>query len=216
MRFDLARGLPTAVRVLHRELGAGRAARVIGALLWRSLGRDPLAETPAGDWDPRAEALSRHQLRPAVRLDDALRDVLGMDEAARVGVLRAVVSETGARFVEAHMPMPTRAAWHAASVAERERFAAGASAPFFNARVGGVSADRSSVRVDVSACRFAELCAALGRPYLAPLFCEADSVWFGRPGARVRLLRTGTIAQGAPRCDFHFVYGDEERPAEPG
>lgn len=209
VRFDLGRGLPTALSVLRRHLSWGRTLRVLASYAMRSL-RDPLRDLPRGGWGPRREALVRHQLRAAVIVDDALRAASGLDAEARLAVLRDVVSETGARFIGANVPMPDPALWREASDEERGRYAGEVVRRFFNADVAELDAGAHHFAFDVTACRFAELCAALERPYLAPLFCEADAVFFERPDAPLSLVRTETIARGGGRCDFRFRLPEPE------
>ena len=201
--FDLVHGTPAALAVLRRHLPASRVARVLASYLVRGL-RDPLRDLPRTGWDARREALVRHQLRAVVRIDDALRGAAGLDEEARRAVLLDLVGETGARFIGANVPMPEPAAWAAAPDEERARFAGAVVQRFFNADVAELDAGEEHFAFDVTACRFAQLCGALGRPYLAPLFCDADAVFFERPDARLKLARTETIAGGGGRCDFRF------------
>ncbi|MEC7362790.1 MAG: L-2-amino-thiazoline-4-carboxylic acid hydrolase, partial [Actinomycetota bacterium] len=59
---------------------------------------------------------------------------------------------------------------------------------------------------DFGQCRFVQLTPPLGRAHHATMFGAADSDFFAREGAPVRLERTGTLATGAPRCDFRFHY----------
>lgn len=203
VRFDLRHGLPTAWRVLRGGLSRGRSTRVVAHLVRHGL-RDPLASLPRTGWGPRREALVRHQLRAAVRLDDALRAASGLDEAERHALLADVIAETGARFIEANVPMPATASWTSASVGERARYTHAVVQRFFNADVADLDAGASHFAFDVRACRFTQLCAALGRPGLAPLFCEADARFFSRPASPLHLLRTETLARGGERCDFRF------------
>ncbi len=206
MRFDLRHGLPTAVSVLRRHLGWGAMLRVLWSYVRHGL-RDPLGELPRGDWGPRRETLVRHQLRAAVLIDDALGTVL--DEPARTSVLTELISETGARFIEANVPMPTAEDWAGAAPAERTRYASAVVQRFFNADVEHLDEGERHFAFEVTACRFVQLCAALERPHLAPLFCEADAVFFGRPESRLRLVRAETLARGGSACDFSFRFVDD-------
>ncbi len=208
IRFDVAVGLPTALSVLRRHLGLGVLLRVGGRYLVASL-RDPLASISTEGWPPARETLVRHQLRAAVRVDDALAAV-GFDLDARLPILRAVIAQTGAGFIGANVPMPTVGAWTKARPEARGRFAREVVQRFFNAETAALETGPSAFAFDVSRCRFAELCRALSRPYLAPLFCEADSVYFERPESPLRLLREDTLATGGARCDFRFRISDGE------
>jgi len=164
-----------------------------------------------------AERLSRRQFRGVALLDAVLREDLGLAEAEALDVLRDLVTETGVRFITRTIPFPSRREWRGAGMGDRERFAGQAARRFFNAEIGRVDHGDGFLEVDVKACRFVRLAREIGRPELAPLFCEADSVLFGRPGAPIRLEREGTIANGADRCDFRFVYEDapSAEPAGP-
>ncbi|MFK7986218.1 MAG: L-2-amino-thiazoline-4-carboxylic acid hydrolase [Sandaracinaceae bacterium] len=207
VRFDLAHGVPAALTVLWRHLSVRQAAQALGHYATRLL-RDPLADLPRTGWGPRREQLVRHQLRAAVRLDDALRSVSGLRAPERREVLRDVIAETGSRFIEANVPMPATETWVAASNADRARYANAVVARFFNADTSALDAGPRHFSFDVGACRFVQLCAALGRPSLAPLFCEADAVFFERPESPLRLVRTETLANGGARCDFRFRFRD--------
>ena len=204
LRFDVTTGMPVAFRVLRRRLGWGRAVRASGTLLRRS-GRDPLAGLPAGCFSPRDEQLTRHQLRSAVLLDDVLRHDLALGDEERLSVLSEVVAQTGARFVARFVPNVRLEQWRQASTDEREGFLRQLLDRFFNMRAESLHTDEATLGFDVTSCRFVELCHALDRPYLAPMFCEADSVRFAEPDSLVSLRRTGTLATGAPCCDFRFT-----------
>lgn len=201
VRFDVTRGLPTALRVLRRRLGPMTLARALGRMVLAAP-RDPLAGVDASGWEADREMLVRHQLGAAVRLDDALMPLLPDQE--RVEIIAEVISETGAAFLESALQMPALDAWSRATGAERRAFLEGTFALFFNMRATAVESTERRLGFDVSACRFAQLTRAIGRPYLGPAFCAADAVYFGRPNAPATLTRTGTLATGGDRCDFRF------------
>lgn len=198
MRF----ALPIAARVLARRLRRRQVALVLARYALASL-RDPLADISTAGWPADREALVRHQLRAAVRLDDATR-ALGLDEPTRRSLVGEIVAQTGARFVASMLRFPEPATWLAASRAERIDYLRGATGRFFNAEMSDMRADDEVLGFDVCACRFVQLTTRLGRPYLAPMFCRADSVMFDRPDAPATLRRTTTLATGGPRCDFRF------------
>ena len=206
-RFELTAGLPAAASILHRHLGLWRAARVLLALAARRH-VDPLAGVPRTDWPALQEDLTRWQLRTVVHVDDVARDVLGLGDDARMALLADLVSEIGARFVEANIPVPDARTWELTSEPDRARFVAGLGARLVNARVANVAVSDRTLSLDVTACRFVELCRAAGRPHLAPLFCEADSKYFDSDRSVLVLRRSGTLARGAERCDFRFRYRD--------
>ena len=189
-------------RVLSRHLGRLRAARALLLLALRSR-RDPLRDLPRL-WDDEQEELSRQQLAPVFHVDDIARDVLGLDDDARMALLADMVGDTGARFVAQNVPSIPPGEWSAATDDERERFAHGLGRRLFNAKLDIQRVHADGLDIDVTACRFVELCRAAGREYLAPLFCEADSRHFDRPESTITLQREGTLARGAPRCDFRF------------
>jgi hypothetical protein len=59
---------------------------------------------------------------------------------------------------------------------------------------------------DVTRCRYAELYRALGIPELgAVLSCNRDAALIEGFNPGVRLVRTQTIMQGAPCCDFRYT-----------
>ncbi len=207
--FDIRHGLPCALRVLRGALGMGGLVRTIGDLAWRGR-RDPLASLPRR-WPADQEWLVRRQLRPVVLLDDVLRLDRKLDEPRRLALLRRVVSETGAQFVATNVPAKAADTWHHSSQQERGRFAVSLVRRFFNVGATAPVVDDYSLSFDVTRCRFAELTVELGRPYLGPMFCEADAVFFARPEVSLSLRRTSTIAEGAACCDFHFRYPEPER-----
>lgn len=203
LRFDVTTGLPVAFGVLRKRLGWGRAVRA-AALLLRRGGDDPLAGIDSGDFSPRDEELTRHQLRSAVLLDDVLREDLALDAQERTAVVQEVVAQTGARFVARFVPPVGAERWKHASPRQRVAFLRQLTERFFNMRAERLETTETSLGFDVTACRFVELCHALGRPHLAPMFCAADSVRFAQPGSPVELRRSGTLATGASCCDFRF------------
>ncbi len=139
-------------------------------------------------------------------LEDIARDVLRLDDEARQHLLAEFVAETGARFVASSWPIPTAQRWREAGEEDRRGYLESVGRRMFNARVHMPEANERSLAVDVTACRFVELCKLAGRPHLAPLFCEADARHFDSARAIVTLRRSGTIARGAARCDFRFEY----------
>ena len=59
---------------------------------------------------------------------------------------------------------------------------------------------------DVTRCRYAEMYRALGIPELgAVLSCNRDAALIEGFNATVTLVRTQTIMQGAPCCDFRYT-----------
>ncbi len=215
-RFDRQHGLPAALAVLRRELSGVELTRVLLAMALGGL-RDPLAGlNTSADWSPEVELLVRHQLRAAVRLDDATkRALLGgagaraggqrWTEARRRALLLEVIASTGSRFIEHNVPFPTREGWGAATQSERQGFIDALRGRLFNAKIvpEGITAEK--VGFNVQACRFVQHCAELERPYLAAMFCEADSRFFAQHTDLIQLTRERTLARDGAPCDFRFT-----------
>jgi len=202
--FDLRTGLWVASRHLRAHLGLGGLLRVLWGLLRRATS-DPLAGRQVPGWVGEREGLVHHQLRPALQLDQVLEQDLGLSVEARLPVLRDVIAETGAAFVATHARGVDLAAWRSTGTEGRARWAQGLTARFFNARIEAVETAEEGLAFTVTACRFATLVRELGRPHLAPLFCEADRIWFERTQTPVALERRGTLGQHDPVCDFRLT-----------
>ncbi len=201
-RFDLTESTPVTVGLLRRELGLGPTLRLLLHVVRRAIFADPLRSL--GPPDGLDDTLTRQQLRPVLLLDAALRDDLGLEPHRARALMRAVVLASGARFLARFQPAVTAEDWLAASEHERHDFSSNLVSRLFNARVDRFEGLPDALIFDVGACRFAELLAALGRPDLGPIFCEVDNAFVARDGSRLTLERSGTIAQGAARCDFRI------------
>lgn len=201
-RFDVSESAPAALAVLRRALGLGATVRVVAHLARRGIFADPLRAL--GPPEGLDEALTRQQLRAVLLLDDALRVDLGLETERARALLREVVLASGALFLARFQPSIAPEDWTGATPAERETFARRLVSRLFNARVDRVEAWSDALIFDVGACRFVKILSALGRPELAPLFCEVDSAFVSRTGSRLTLERASTLAHGAPRCDFRF------------
>ena len=132
-----------------------------------------------------------------------------MSEQRRLDILRAVISESGAKFIETNVVLPQADEWEKMDDAERERFTQKIISRFKNVEAKTVETPESVFGFDVSHCHFAALTRTLDRAYLAPLFCQADSVYFNRPEVLVQLNRKETLAQGDHACTFRFEYKDQ-------
>ncbi len=209
VRFDLGTGLWIAVHHLAAHLGWMRLLRTFWGLVLRT-GQDPLRDQPVPQWAQEQENLVRHQLRPALLLDEVLAEDLGLSVETRLPILKEVIAETGAAFVATHARGVEVNAWRGAAPEARQGWARGLTGRFFNARVEDLRTDSDGIRFNITACRFATLVQDLGRPHLAPLFCAADSVYFERPGSPVQLQRQGTLGQGQSICDFHLALVKKE------
>jgi hypothetical protein len=60
--------------------------------------------------------------------------------------------------------------------------------------------------VDIYRCFILDTLTQAGAPELAPLFCKTDD-WLAELLPKVRWSRTGTLAQGAEKCDFCWCRG---------
>ncbi len=200
--FDLTRGLPIAWRVLRHHLGWWTTVRALVAFTRRSASSDPFAGL--GPAASPAEAFTRHQLAPVLHLDVVLRENLHSTADLHNSILEDLVGETGAAFIAHTFQQPSADLWRTMSDRERRAFARGVLAKFENASGETVEVGDDHFGVDITFCHFAALTSRLGRPDLGPLFCRADSVFFGRPGSAIRLDRDETIAAGGRRCAFRF------------
>ena len=62
---------------------------------------------------------------------------------------------------------------------------------------------------NVTRCRYAELYRALGIPELGSMLsCNRDYALIEGFSQEAQLVRTQTIMQGAPHCDFRYVFPD--------
>lgn len=208
-QFDRKTGQPAALNLLRKRLGLVELARFSAAYVMASR-RDVLAGLPTdalSGFTPAQERLVRRQLRSAFMLDDALQAALpGWKDADRIALTRDVIAETGARFVEANIPLPQAADWFAATTDERAGYLRSLQGRMFNALMGPLTTEHAAAGFDVTACRFAQLTRLAGRQHLATAFCEADSRYFATSGLPIRFERGSTIAAGAPVCDFRFRF----------
>jgi hypothetical protein len=209
MRFDLRAGLPTAVAVLRRALGAAQTLRALVFFAVRSVVADPLRKLSTAGWPPAQEALVRHQLRPVVILHDVLRHDLKLETSRALVVLGEVVRMSGARFIEHNVPQIPREAWRGADEAARRSFVQRLTQRLFNAQIDDITTSPTQLAFKVHACRFVQLTHELGRPELAPLFCAADAQFFDAPSSP-RLDRPSTIAADGHTCHFVFSYKDPD------
>lgn len=70
-----------------------------------------------------------------------------------------------------------------------------------------LTADKPGTYYEYTRCALYELCKMEKCPEIAPMFCAMDYVTahFGKS----KLIRKGSLAQGAPFCDFCYVEEDE-------
>lgn len=67
-----------------------------------------------------------------------------------------------------------------------------------------VTCNGKEIHFDLHRCLYWELTQAHGCPELCPVYCEKDEVAFSGLLPAIGFTRTGTLAEGAPCCDFHF------------
>jgi hypothetical protein len=184
-------GLLKALRLpglISREKKRLRAADLSG---FRGLNREEL----------RAEAISQ------VAAFAAVARLAGTEKA--VEIFEEVMREVGEEIWEAQAPSAEDFrrcgdAFAAFRAYFRATMEANRDAGVLEYEVAEDGSD--AVQYDVTACVFYELASRLGFPEAARHLCAADDVYFpesvGRIGAR--FVRAGTLARGAPRCDFRF------------
>lgn len=68
-----------------------------------------------------------------------------------------------------------------------------------------VRCDGKEILFNLRTCLYQEVTQALGCPELCPLYCENDDIAFSGLAPKILFRRTGTLASGAPCCDFHFL-----------
>lgn len=178
---------------LWRELGVLGTARVVGDVVRAKAQREPFAKF--GPPVDERDELSRKQCGDVILIDRAVSRVAGGDVALRIA--REAVTAGGIRFLDDMIPpLPT------SGLGE---FAKQVASRFFNAEADTrADEDDQAFHMTVTRCRFVELLAAANASHLAPLFCEVDSVYFGRAGQPIKLGRTQTLATGGTCCDFRF------------
>lgn len=202
--FEMTGGHAKAVAILVRHLGLLGAARAGVYLARRQATDSPLKDLPPVEPGDTGEWLSRRQLEPVLILDDFLQQRTGRTPEESAAVLLDLVAEVGGSLLARRFPELERSSWAAAVEGAREQVARRVFARLGNVPEATIRSGADWLEVDVNRCRFNELCRELGRPQLAPLFCAADTRFFEQPGSPVKLVRTGTMAGGASRCDFRF------------
>jgi hypothetical protein len=194
LRLDLRTKLG-ALGILRSELGLWPALAV-GVAIER--GGDPFAGE--GTPDCEEERLSQDQIGPAVLLYHALTGQVGADEALRI--TGRVVHDAAVLFLEHTVGRLDPAVWLALDDAQRRAQVEEIQARFFNATADIEDVSATGFVMRVRSCRFVRLCSVAGCPELAPLFCKGDLAFFNT--GPVRLDRPGTLAEGAPDCEFRF------------
>ncbi len=194
-----------ALAVLRARLGTPRALSLGLRLTMAKLSGAPFKDLPPATG--RDEKLSRAQIGPAILLYRLLQD-RGMGQAEAFALVREVVLAAGVAFMGQTLGSLTRAELQALDEAGRQAFVHERGRRFFNAELRWDEVSADAVRFTAESCRFPALCAAVGAPELAPLFCEVDEAFFGAVEAGVTFERPGTIAEGAKTCPFTLRWSD--------
>ncbi len=70
-----------------------------------------------------------------------------------------------------------------------------------------VRLDREDIHMNFRRCIYLELTEQFGCPELCVAFCQNDIITFAGYEPKIRFSRSGTLAEGAACCDFHFTRG---------
>jgi hypothetical protein len=135
----------------------------------------------------------------------ALLDDCGLDRDAALAQVDAVITAAYERRLASPLKRKlASAAFHlpvlGSVLARAAEGAADEPGGFVMRRVDSPGA---LVALDVERCPIASFFADQGVPELGPLVCKIDDLMAARLSG-VRLERSGTIATGAPRCDFRY------------
>lgn len=193
-----------AAPILLREIGVMNALRV-----GRAIRRQERAGEPFAALDPAVderERQSRAQIGPAILLYQQLAPLFGTARALQVTEL--VVVEAALDFLRHTIGPLRREQLAAMGPAQLEAFSQGVGDRFFNATVQWEKMDADGVDFTVTACQFPRLCAAVGVPELAPVFCKGDERFFGEVESDVVLIRPQTIATGGANCPFSLRFAE--------
>ena len=68
-----------------------------------------------------------------------------------------------------------------------------------------VRRDRREIHFNLHRCLYRDIATEYGCPELCCVYCENDDIAFSGLLPKIRFQRTGTLAGGAPCCDFHFI-----------
>lgn len=70
--------------------------------------------------------------------------------------------------------------------------------------------DKKEIHFDFVRCLYRDMCEKFCCPELCTVFCRSDITAFSGYEPKIRFKRTETLAEGANRCDFHFIHGNHE------
>lgn len=68
-----------------------------------------------------------------------------------------------------------------------------------------IRCDRKEIHFNLHRCIYRDLANQYGCPELCCVYCENDDISFSGLMPRIRFERNGTLGNGAPYCDFHFI-----------
>lgn len=196
--------------VLVRELGLFRTL-IVGARLQAAVGRgEPFEDLPPAT-DER-ERLSREQIGPAIILYRLLLEKRSQEDA--YAITKKAVIEGAVAFLKESIGPLEQETLERLDDQERRAFVEERGEKFFNATVEWETIEPQRVEFEVTHCRFPALCAEVGHPELAPVFCAGDAKFFGTIEPNVRLDRPATIAGGDPHCLFKLSWIDDAEPTD--
>jgi hypothetical protein len=144
--------------------------------------------------------MSRAQIAPALLMYRILRENMVQERALEI--TRDAVVASGVVFMRKNLGNFTRAELVAKSDSERQIYLDEKAEGFFNATIEWTNSGPEAVGFQVHSCHFPSLCAAVGLPEVASVFCAVDAAFFGSVEPNVELIRPHTLAAGDPLCDF--------------
>lgn len=213
--FDITQSFPLAAKILIQNLGLLATLQVFILFGLKKISFKPFQSLRREKPLARAEALTRHQLLPVLLLDSILTHRLKLKPEHSLAILKEIVAQSGALFIQYAMKSPNPAVWHRMGTEAKNQFASNGLKQFFNAETHVVQDPKASFGFNVSLCHFVTLTKELGRQDLAPLFCAADEVLFDRPELHVILKRDETLAQGHAQCAFRFQWDADAQTSAP-
>lgn len=188
----------TVWQQLRLRLGGWSAIGVLLGVAWQKLRGAPFREL--GPPRDRRDRLSRRQCGDLILLDRVVRRT--SDAETAMAVARAAVLAGAVPFLDAMLPD--------AGLDELAQLGPTIVEGFFNAE-GEASVEGDDFCFEVRTCRFVELLGAADARHLAPLFCEADNIYFDGKRKLITLRRTQTLAKGGDHCDFRFSRSSREQ-----
>lgn len=191
--------------VLRRKLGLWRALSV-GLELERRVGDGEPFARDLGEPSDAGEAWCREQIAPAIVLYGLLRERAG-DRALEW--TREVVLESAEVWMRHALGDLSIERWRSLDDAARMEFLASLTAQFRNMELADAAVAEDSAFFRVTACQFPRLCAEVGVPELAPVFCAVDAHFFGGVEKSIALDRPETLATGGEGCPFSLRWVGE-------